>query len=301
METPERPILAMLFRVGSTICIATLMMLVKLASERGISMPEIMFWRLILTVPAVLLVLGITGKLAALRTKRLKNHALRATLSTVGMACLFTTTILLTLPQASVLTFTSPFFAVLVSAFILREKVGPWRWSAVALGFAGVLVLVQPGTGGFNMLGAAVGLTAALVVVIVSYQLKDLARTDNPIACVFYAALFAAIYVSILLPFYARPHSGIEWLLLIAIGLAGLASQYMLTVSLKYGSVASILIIDYTLLIWTTLYSLAIWDVLPPAATWIGAPLIIAAGIVITWREHHLSRQPPPVSVNQID
>jgi drug/metabolite transporter (DMT)-like permease len=290
-----------MLRILAAFSIATLMMLVKLASERGIALPEIMFWRLALTVPVVFGVLAATGRLDILKTRRLKNHALRATISTLGMASLFGATILLTLPQASVLTFTSPLFAVLFSALIIREAVGIWRWVAVVVGFCGVLVLARPGTEGFNMLGAAAGLTAALVVVVVSYQLKDLARTDDPIACVFYLSLFAAIYVSVTLPFFARSHDTTEWLLLLAIGAAGLTSQYVLTMSLKYGSVATILIMDYTLLIWSTLYSLIIWSELPPHATWFGAPLIIAAGLIITWREHRLSRQPSPVSTGEID
>lgn len=275
-------------------------MLVKLASNDGVAMPEIIFWRQVLTIPALLIGLGLSGQLYRLKSNRLGNHALRATISTVGMASLFGATIMLSLPQASVLTFTSPFFAVLISAFILREKVGVWRWSAVAIGFCGVLVLAQPGTEHIDPFGAMVGLTAALIVVIVSYQLKDLARTDDPIACVFYLAVFSSLYISVLLPFYATSHTMHQWLLLLAIGVVGLVSQYLLTVSLKYGAVATILIMDYTLLLWSTLYSWLIWNDLPHTATWVGAPLIIIAGIIITLRERHNYRNPAPVSAAEL-
>ncbi len=301
MPTAERPLLAITLRIMAAVALGTLMMLVKLASNSGIAMPEIIFWRQIMTVPALLLGLGLAGQLYRLRTQRLRSHALRATLSTAGMASLFGATILLSLPQASVLTFTSPFFAVLISAFILREKIGIWRWSAVALGFCGVLILAQPGTDVINPLGALVGLTAAMVVVVVSYQLKDLARTDEPIACVFYLAVFSSIYIAVLLPFYAESHTRDQWLLLVAIGAAGLASQYLLTMSLKYGAVATVLIMDYSLLLWSTLYSWLLWDDLPPAATWVGAPLIIVAGVIITVRAHQKSRRPPPITATELE
>lgn len=300
MQTVERPFFAIFLRLLAALAIGTLMMLVKLASNDGISMPEIIFWRQVLTIPALLIGLGLAGQLHRLKTQRLRTHALRATISTLGMASLFGAAILLSLPQASVLTFTSPFFAVLFTAFILRETVGVWRWASVAIGFCGVLVLAQPGAEHVDPLGALAGLTAALIVVIVSYQLKDLARTDEPIACVFYLAVFSSLYIGVLLPFYAQNHTTHQWLLLLAIGVAGLASQYLLTMSLKYGAVATILIMDYTLLLWATVYSWLIWNDLPHPSTWVGAPLIITAGIIITLRERLNSRSPSPVSAAEL-
>lgn len=285
----------------ATMCVATLMALVKLASARGIALPELLFWRQALTIPLMLGALSVSGQLHRLRTRRARSHAYRAAFSCVGMTSVFTAAIFLTLPQASVLTFTSPFFAVLVTALILRERVGPWRWAAVLIGFAGVLLIAQPGADHVNPIGAAAGLVAALIVVVISYQVKDLARTDDPLACVFYLALFASLYLAVLLPFFAKPHSSGEWLLLMAIGLVGTLAQYLMTVSLMYGAIATVLIIDYALLLWTTVLSVFIWNQWPHPATWLGAPLIIAAGIIITWREHRLARKASPLSANELD
>lgn len=277
------------------------MALVKLASAKGIALPELLFWRQALTIPVMLGALSLSGQLHRLRTKRARSHAFRAAFSCVGMTSVFTAAILLTLPQASVLSFTSPFFAVLVTALIVREKVGPWRWVAVAIGFVGVLLIAQPGAEHVHPIGAAAGLVAAMVVVVISYQVKDLARTDDPLACVFYLALFASLYLAVLLPFFAKPHSSGEWLLLVAIGLVGTLAQYLMTVSLMYGAIATVLIMDYALLLWTTVLSVVIWGQWPHPAIWLGAPLIIAAGIIITWRERRLSHRPPAVSTGDID
>jgi len=277
------------------------MMLVKHADAQGIAVPEIMFWRQFLTIPALLLLLGITGQFQRLKTQRIKSHAIRAILGTLGMASLFGATILLSLPQASVLTFTSPFFAVLLPALFFGQKAGPWRWTAVAIGFCGVLILAQPGSQEIHPIGALAGLSAALIVVVVSYQVKDLARTDDPLACVFYLSLFAALFLSLLLPFYAQSHTTYEWLILISIGLTGLISQFLLTISLKYGAVSTVLIMDYTLLLWSTFYSWLVFENLPQTSTWLGGPLIIAAGIIITWREHRLHRAASSLSANKLD
>ncbi|MBV1918666.1 MAG: DMT family transporter, partial [Sphingomonadaceae bacterium] len=193
MYQSERPIFAITARIVGALFVATLLMLVKYAGERGIAIPEIIFWRQAVTIPIVLVVLGGSGNLHRLKTRRLPSHAIRACLSIIGMGATFAAAILLTLPQASVLSFTSPFFAVLLSVLILGESAGPWRWAAVILGFCGVLVMAQPGGGEIAPLGAIAGLTGAFMIVIVSYQLKDLAHTDSPIACVFYLALFASL------------------------------------------------------------------------------------------------------------
>jgi drug/metabolite transporter (DMT)-like permease len=301
VPTVERPLFAIWIRIGATICVASLMALVKLASARGIALFELLFWRQALTIPVMLAILAASGQLRRLRTRRIKSHAVRAMFSCVGMTSVFVATIHLALPQASVLSFTSPFFAVLVTALILREKVGLWRWSAVLTGFIGVLLITQPGADYVDPLGAAAGLTAALVVVIISYQVKDLARTDDPIACVFYMALFVSLYLAVLLPFYVQPHTRDEWLLLAAIGAVGMLGQYLMTVSLMYGAIATVLIMDYALLLWTTLLSVLIWSQWPHPATWYGAPLIIAAGLIITWREHRLSRGISPISAGELD
>ncbi len=301
MQRVERPFLAILIRIAATMCVASLMALVKLASARGIALPELLFWRQALTIPVMLAILAATGQMHRLRTSRPKSHALRATFSCLGMTSVFGATILLTLPQASVLSFTSPFFAGLVPALIMREHVGAWRWSAVLVGFAGVLLIAQPGGEHLNPLGAAAGLVAAVVVVIISHQVKDLARTDDPIACVFYLALFASLYLAVLMPFFARSHTREEWLLLAAIGTTGMLGQYLMTVSLMYGAIATVLIMDYALLLWTTLLSVLIWNQWPHPATWYGAPLIILAGLIITWRAHRLSREALPVSSNELD
>jgi drug/metabolite transporter (DMT)-like permease len=141
---PERPFRAITIRIGATMCVASLMAMVKLAAARDIPLFELLFWRQALTIPVMLAALAGLGQLHRLRTRRLKSHAFRAMFSCVGMTSVFLATIHLTLPQASVLSFTSPFFAVLVTALILREKVGAWRWSAVLIGFAGVLLIAQP-------------------------------------------------------------------------------------------------------------------------------------------------------------
>jgi drug/metabolite transporter (DMT)-like permease len=287
----RRPLLALLIRLGAIAALATMSALIKLAAERGIHLLEIMFWRQALTIPIALAWVLATSGLATLATHRPGTHFLRGLYGTIGMVLNFGAVILLPLAEATTINFTVPIWAVLLSIVLLREKVGLWRWSAVFLGFAGILVIAQPGDGHFPLYGALVALGGAFMVALISIQIADLNRTDKPLTIVFYFALFSTPLAALSLPFVATAHDTQGWLLLLGIGLAGALGQLLLTAALRFGSVASVIVMDYSGLFWATLYGWLLFETLPPASTWLGAPLIVIAGLVIAWREHKLARQ----------
>ncbi|MCJ2186120.1 DMT family transporter [Novosphingobium sp. 2638] len=288
--------LAIGLRVLAMVMLSTMFMLVKLAGTHGVSVPELLFWRQAMSLPMIFGWLLATGNLGMLVTRRMGSHAGRAATGTLGLLCNVSAATLLPLPVQTTLGFTTPLFAVLITALILRNTVGVWRWTAVVLGFAGVLVVASPGGTHVPPLGLAVGLGAGVVVATVSFQIRDLARTEAPISCVFWFAFYGSLFAAVLLPLYGKPHPLEAWLILAAIGFTGTFAQFLITASLRHGQVATVVIIDYTALVWATLYGWLIWDDLPPHSIWLGAPLIIAAGLIITWREHYLSRHISPTS-----
>jgi drug/metabolite transporter (DMT)-like permease len=143
VDLPQRPFLALGLRILSAFFFATLQMLVMFAGESGVALPEIMSWRAV-SLPILLAYLAETGGLGRLRTWRLANHGRRAVLGMTNRIFNFGATILLLLAMSTVLGFTSPLFAVLLAALWMREHVGPYLWTAVALGFLGVLVIADP-------------------------------------------------------------------------------------------------------------------------------------------------------------
>lgn len=278
--------------------LSTLTMLVKYTAGTGVAFPEILFWR---QVPSVVLIYGWLawrGETHRLKSNRLPVHFRRAMMGMVGMFFTFGAPLLLPLAESTALGFTTPIFAVILSALLLKEHVGPVRWLAVALGFAGVLIIARPGDAAIPPLGAAVGLGAGFMVALISIQVRDLGRTDESISIVFWFAALSAPVLALGLPFYASQHSAWQWLLLIGAGVIGCLGQILLTAALRYGQVASVIVMDYSALVWATLYGWLIWDEMPPTATWLGAPVIIMAGAVIAWREHMHHRRVPPAAVS---
>ncbi len=293
--------LALGLRLASALCFATMAMLVKYAGEMGLPLPEIIFWRQFMALPLIGCWLWWTGGLNRLRTDRLRAHAARALSGTFTMTLTFTAAMLLPLSISTTLGFTTPLFAVLISGLFMAEKVGPWRWTSVLLGFLGVLIIglwgAMPHSGApvspvmaLSTAGLVAGLFAGLGTAIINFQVRDLGRTEEPVRVVFWFAAFGSLASGCLLPFFASAHDAREWLMLTGIGTIGLCGQLCMTAALRVGAVASIVVMDYSTLIWATLFGWLVWDTLPGTGTWLGAPLIIAAGLIIAWRQNRLYR-----------
>lgn len=288
-----RPLLALGVRLAAALALATMAMLVKLAGDRGAHLLEMIFWRQLLTVILLGGGLGLAGRLSMLRTTRLKNHAYRSATGFLGMLSTYGAVLLLPLAEATTLGFTAPIFAVLIAMTLFGEKIGPYRWGAVAIGFAGVFIVMQPGAaaeGGLTPFGIAVGLAAPLMVSLISFQIQDLNTTENPWSIVFWFAALSTPVATLAMPFVMGGHDLVTWGIILAMALAGALAQVLLTTSLRFGSAAVILLMDYTAIFWASLYGYTVFDHAPPANLWVGAPLIIGAGLLIAWRERQLAR-----------
>ena len=287
----SRPLLAIGLRLLAALALTTLSMLVKLAGEQGVHLFEMIFWRQAVTLIVMIGFAAATVGLAALKPVRFGAHVVRSVFGIIGMALVYGAVILLPLAEATTLNFTAPIWAVILSMLLLKEKIGRYRWSAVAIGFAGILVVTQPGSTPVDPMGIAVGLAAAFMVALISIQIQDLNKTEGSTSIVFWFCLLTTPVAALSLPFVAKAHSTEAWLLLGGIGLSGAAAQLLLTNSLRYGSAATVIVMDYTALLWATLYGWQVFGDLPAPTTWIGAPIIIMAGSIIVLRESHLSRK----------
>lgn len=289
-----RPLLALFVRLLTAAALATMAMLVKLAGSRGAHLVELIFWRQLITTVLLGAGLALTGQLALLRTRRLPAHARRAASGLLGMVFTYGAVLLLPLAEATTLSFTAPIFAVLIALVLFGEKIGPYRWAAVTIGFAGVLVVMRPDVGlhdGITLAGVAVGLFAPFMVAVISFQIQDLNKTESPWSIVFWFAALSTPVAALALPFVTAAHDMETWGLIALMAVIGAGAQMLLTTSLRFGSAAVILLMDYTALLWATFYGYYVFDRAAPASLWLGAPLIIAAGVLIAWRERQLAKE----------
>ncbi len=290
MPPHDRPMYALFLRFVATILFSIMLLLVKLTGERDIALSETLFWRQALPTVLIFGWLAARGQLGRLKTKRPWIHARRALIGGTGMFLTLGVVRVLPLAEATVLGFTTPMFAVILAAVLLKEKVGLWRWMAVTVGLLGVLIIAGPDTANLPLFGVAVGIGAAFMVALVTIQVRDLGRTEEPLSVVFYFSAFSAPVLALFLFETGVSHDPIGWLMLGGIGLSGLFAQITMTASLRYGSVSSVIVVDYVQLAWATCWGWLIFDHLPPASTWVGAPIIIGASLLIIWRERILGK-----------
>ncbi|WP_085810443.1 DMT family transporter [Sphingomonas sp. TZW2008] len=270
---------------------ATMNVLIKLAEARGAALGEILFWR---QFGAALLVGAIVGAgpgFASLRTQRFGAHVLRCVIGLTAMSLTFWTLLLLPLAEATTLGFSMPIFATVLGALVLHEPTGWRRWAAVLAGFAGVLIVTQPGDGHIPALGIATGLGAAFCTACISILLRTIGKTESGLTTVFWFSTLSLVPLSVAYAGVMQPHAPVVWALLLGIGLLGGAAQIAMTRSLQLGEVSLVVPMDYTALLWATIFGWAVFGMLPVASTWAGAPVIVASGLYIVWREHRRRRE----------
>lgn len=273
-------------RLLATALLATMTALVKYAETRGAALVETMFFRQVFAVPVVVAWIAAGPGLRSIATRRFSAHVWRTGVGLVGMVFTFGTVLLLPLAEATTLQFTVPIFATILGALVLKEPTGWHRWGAVLMGFLGVVIVAQPGSGHFPLLGAVVGLTSALLVAIVSILLRQIGRTESASTTVFWFSALSVPPLGIAYLFHFQPHDPLTFLLLAAIGLVGGLGQLAITASVRFAPVSAVVPMDYSSLIWGVLYGWLLFGALPSASTWIGAPVIIASGLYIVYREH---------------
>ncbi len=288
---PEpRPMLGIFLRIGAVIVIGVMFLLVKIAGNRGVHVAESLFWRQLAGLPIAVLWLWFSNSLASIRTQQPGGHALRMVLGIAAMGLNFTSMILLPMADATTFGFATQIFATILAALFLAEPTGKYRWAAVIMGFIGILIALRPGQESINSTGVMVALLGALLTSCTVIQLRRLNRTETPGAIVFWFSLTSIVPLGIAQLFLGRAHDAQTWTVIAGLSLAGAIGQILLTASLRYASVATIMTIDYGSLLWTALLGYIAFADVPSGSVLQGAPLIIGAGLVIAWREQHLAR-----------
>ena len=286
----QRPLLAIALRLLTALLLALMFAGVKLAADRGVHVIESLFYRQIGSALCALGLVAVGPGFASLRTRRIGAHVGRMALGVTAMGLNFIAVALLPLAEATAIGFTVPIFSTVLAALVLGEPTGKWRWGAVAVGFLGVLLIVQPGSGEVALVGAGVAIGAALLTASVTIVIRRLGATERASTTVFWFAVSSLVPLGLLMLNFGRAHDAQTWAILAGMALAGGLAQLTLTGALRLAPVALVMPMDYTSLLWATLLGLWLFAELPTPWVWVGAPIIIVSGLVIVWREHRLTR-----------
>jgi drug/metabolite transporter (DMT)-like permease len=212
-------------------------------------------------------------------------HFLRGLIGIAMMATFVYALKRMPLSTAYTIFFVAPLLITALSVPFLGEHVGPRRWTAIAIGLLGVLVVLRPsGEGMLSLAGLAV-LLAALGYAVSAITVRVLARTDSNQAMVVWLLALMAIGAGALAWPDWRPIRHDDWWLIAGIGVVGSFGQYTITHAFRHGEASLLAPLEYTALIWGVLLDASVWGVLPDSATWLGAAIIVASGLYLIRRE----------------
>ena len=245
---------------------------IKVLGQR-IPVVEILFMRqvVLLLVIAPMMVCNFPGVFVS---RHRKLHFIRVGVSSIAMITGFTAFVHLPLAEATTIGFARTLFTTVLAVLILHETVGFRRWSATALGFIGVVVVVQPGSDSFSLYALAAILSAFLVALLMIF-LRTLSQVDKPITIMSYQAVFLTLILAApALYFWVTP-TWTELVLVIVAGTLMSVMQWLNIQAYKVGEAAAIAPMDYFRLFFATLIGIWFFSEIPTIWTFVGAGIIL--------------------------
>jgi S-adenosylmethionine uptake transporter len=215
---------------------------------------------------------------------------LRGLLAVLSATCYIFAVKFVPLADAVAVSFIAPFVVTAMGALLLGERVGVRRWTAVAVGFAGTLIVIRPGMG---VMHPAVLLVVVAAAAFAARQVlsRRLAASDRTITTVAYTACASVLALSLALPFvWTMPQGASQWALLAGMAATAALGELLVIKSLEVAQAAVLAPVHYSLMIWGTFWGWLVFDQLPDRWTWIGAAIIISTGLYIIQRERRLAR-----------
>jgi drug/metabolite transporter (DMT)-like permease len=247
-----------------------------------------------------------------LKTTRPWGHVLRGVFGVSSMFCFFLSYKLMPLSDAIALGLSGPIFITVLSVPVLGEHVGWRRWSAVIVGFIGVLVMTRPGSTLFDI-NALVPLAAAVLYAVAMLSIRKLGATEPSTTIVFHFTAFATLASLLTIPWgmvdpeqaWVLPPSWAAFGILIVIGTLGGVAQIVMTMAYQRVRAATAASFDYTALVYGFLLGAIFFHERPDIYLIIGGGIVVAAGIYIIHRETVVARQQhreppiPPLPTNE--
>lgn len=293
VHSPMRGILLKVLSVIVFVCMSTCIK----AAGNDIATGQITFYRSAFAMVPILVFLAARRQLRdAFRTTNITGHLARGFVGILSMSFGFYGLVHLPLPEAIAIGYAMPLLAVAFAAFILGEVVRLYRWSAVAIGLIGVMIITWPrltlfeggGFGSSEALGAIAVLLSATLGAIAMVLVRKLVQKERTHTIVLYFSLSASVFSLATLPFGWSPISLSSFLLLMIAGFCGGVAQILLTESYRHADMSTIAPFEYTSIVLGIVIGYFLFGDVPTGTMLLGTVIVVGAGIFIIYREHRL-------------
>lgn len=292
----NRPLAAITLKVSSIAVFVGMQAFIKLAGT--VPAGQIVFYRSFFATVPILILLAWTGEIrTAVQTTRPGRHIVRGLVGVSSMGLGFFALTRLPLPEAIVLNYAQPLLVVVISALVLGETVRIFRWTAVAVGFVGVLIISWPkltllgspeSMGSDEALGVLAALVAAAISAVALLQVRSLVTTERSSTVVIWFSLTASVAGLLTWPFGWAPLTGWQITCLVMSGICGGIAQIMMTEAYRHASVATVAPFEYSSILFGLIVGYLLFADIPTMHTLVGGAIVVASGLFIVWREQRL-------------
>ncbi len=295
------PLVGIAFKVSSVLIFLVMSSLLKASSD--IPAGELVFFRSFFGLPPVLVFLAATGQFRdGIRTNALGNQLWRGFVGTVSMGLGFFALTRLPLPEAVTIAYMMPLVIVILSAIFFHEQVRLYRWAAVIIGLAGVVVIAWPtftlfqsGVDNAAAIGVVASILAATIGAVAQILVRRLVRTERSATIVLYFLGSSSLISLATIPFGWVMPSPIIAACLVGAGLCGGIAQVLLTESYRHTEMSVVAPFEYTSLIFSLIIGYAFFGDVPTPFMLVGALIVVGSGLFIIYREHRLGLDRPRV------
>ncbi|HVI90150.1 MAG TPA: DMT family transporter [Dongiaceae bacterium] len=283
---------ALLFMAGGVFGFSVLDAVTKLLTE-GYGTWQIMTLSRVCPILTAIFLAQRSGEAGLpFKTKFTKTHICRALLVVATTWTFYECLRYLQLADAIAIAFAAPLFMTSLSGPLLGEKVGPRRWAAVLIGFVGVMVALQPGKSGISW-GAFLALSAAATYALGQLWLRPLSGKEKGYNILFYSSVFSGLVGLVPAVLEWKAPSLTDWLLFLLQGSCSAGAQLCMIRAFKIGEASLLAPLEYTALLWATIFGYLFWGQLPAIQVLGGASIIIASSLYIAHREVQQGRKRP--------
>lgn len=283
------PLRGILYMAAGVFCMSVVDAVSK-ALVGGYTLAQIMFFTRALS-PFFAIALALTqGGILTLATRRMGWHVVRSLASAVTAVTFVAALRMLPLADTVAITFVSPLLMSALSVPMLREKVGPRRWTAILVGLIGVIVVLQPSGAGFGF-GAVLALIAAFTYALSLNISRLMSDTESSPSMMFWFSVFMLTGSGILMPFGWQTPGLADWLLFVLLAVAATLGQYFVIQAFRFGQVSLLAPLEYSALIWATAFGFLFWREFPTPTVLLGAAIIILSSLYVVQREALAARR----------
>ncbi len=274
---PENLGLAALLTTTAFFCVALVGMLAKVSGQYTSTGVLLLFQNLICVVLIMPVVLR--DGLSSLRTDKIGLHLLRAATGTACWYALFFAIKQIPLANATLLTYTAPLWMPLIAWVVTRQRVSRTTWLGAGIGFAGVILVLQPQAHSFSS-GELAALAGALCLAVAMMSVRWLGATEPITRILFYYFLLSTVMSVPIAVLGWQPIPARAWVWLICLGLALFFSQIFIVLAYRYASAEKVGPFIYSVIVFTALIDWIVWNHAPTLSMCLGMALVIGGGLV---------------------